>query len=178
MFWGEKLLKHLFEKLKEAVFAVIPVTLIVLLLCLTVVDVTAEFIILFLIGAVLLILGMTLFTLGADVSMMKIGQTIGSHITKSRKILLVGIVCFVLGAIVTIAEPDLRVLAESVPIVETSVMIIAVAVGVGIFLVISFFRVYLQVKLSYILLAMYGVVFLLALSPLIPALIIPNVQEG
>ena len=169
MFWGEKLLKHLFEKLKEAVFAVIPVTLIVLLMCLTVVDVTAEFIILFLIGAVLLILGMTLFTLGADVSMMKIGQTIGSHITKSRKILLVGIVCFVLGAIVTIAEPDLRVLAESVPIVETSVMIIAVAVGVGIFLVISFFRVYLQVKLSYILLAMYGVVFLLALSPLIPA---------
>ena len=61
------MLKHLFEKLKEAVFAVIPVTLIVLLLCLTVVDVTPEFIILFLIGAVLLILGMTLFTLGADV---------------------------------------------------------------------------------------------------------------
>ena len=162
------MLKHLFEKLREAVFAVVPVTLIVLLLCFTIVDVSAEFIILFLIGALLLILGMTLFTLGADVSMMKIGQSIGSYITRSRKILLVAIVCFILGAIVTIAEPDLRVLAESVPIVDTSVMIIAVAIGVGIFLVISFFRVYLQVKLSYILLAMYGMVFLLALSPLIP----------
>lgn len=162
------MLKHLFEKLKEAVFAVVPVTLIVLLLCFTIVDVSAEFIILFLIGALLLILGMTLFTLGADVSMMKIGQSIGSYITRSRKILLVAIVCFLLGAIVTIAEPDLRVLAESVPIVDTSVMIMAVAIGVGIFLVISFFRVYLQLRLSYILLAMYGIVFLLALSPLIP----------
>ena len=80
------MLKHLLEKLKEAAFAVLPVTLIVLLLCFTIVDVTLEFIILFLIGAFLLILGMTLFTLGADVSMMKIGQSIGSHITKSRNI--------------------------------------------------------------------------------------------
>ncbi len=100
--------------------------------------------------------------------MMKIGQAIGSHITKSRSILLVTVVCFVLGVIVTIAEPDLRVLAESVPIVDTFVMIIAVAIGVGIFLAISFFRVYLQIKLSYILVAMYGTIFALALSPLIP----------
>ena len=163
-----KLAKHLLEKLKEAVLAVVPVALIVIALCLTVVDVTAEFIVLFLVATVFLILGMTMFTLGADVSMMKIGQAIGSHITKSRKIIFIAIICFILGVIVTIAEPDLRVLAESVPIVETNVMIIAVAVGVGIFLVVSFFRVYLQVKLSYILLVMYGVIFALALSPLIP----------
>ena len=162
------MVKHIFEKFKEAVFAVLPVTLIVLALCFTLVKVTAEFIVLFLIATVFLIFGMTLFTLGADVSMMKIGQAIGSHVTKSRSAIFVGIICFILGVIVTIAEPDLRVLAESVPIVETNVMIIAVAVGVGIFLVVSFFRVYLQVKLSYILLVMYGVVFLLALSPLIP----------
>ena len=163
-----ELVKHIWEKFKEAVFAVIPVTLIVLALCFTLVKVTVEFIVLFLIATVFLIFGMTLFTLGADISMMKIGQAIGSHVTKSRSAVFVGIICFILGIIVTVAEPDLRVLAESVPIVKTGVMIIAVAVGVGIFLVVSFFRVYLQIKLSYILLVMYTLVFALALSPLIP----------
>ncbi len=162
------MLKQLLEKLKEACFAVFPVTVIVLALCFTLIEAGTDFIILFLIGAVLLILGMTLFTLGADVSMMRIGQAIGSHITKSRKVIFIALICFVLGVIVTIAEPDLRVLAESVPIVDTSVMIISVAVGVGIFLAVSFFRVYLQVKLSYIFWIMYVLVFLLALSPLIP----------
>ena len=162
------MLKQLFDKLKEAAFAVLPVTIIVLLLCLLVLDVSVNFIVLFLIGALLLILGMTLFTLGADVSMMRIGQAIGSHITKSRRIGFIALICLVLGIIVTIAEPDLRVLAESVPIVDTTVLIFAVALGVGIFLVISFFRVFLQIKLSYILLVMYGIVFALALSPLIP----------
>ena len=160
--------KQFIEKLKEATFAVAPVVLIVLVLCFTVVQTSAQFIVAFLIGAVLLIVGMIFFTLGADISMMRIGQTIGSHLTKSRNIPMIAIVCFVLGVIITIAEPDLRVLAESVPIVETGVMIVAVAVGVGLFLVISFFRVLLQIRLSYILFAMYALVFALALSPLIP----------
>ena len=160
--------KQLLEKLKESLFAVLPVAIIVLILCFTILKVSLEFVVLFLIGTLFLVLGMTLFTLGADVSMMRIGNTIGSHITKSRKIWLIALICLVLGVIVTIAEPDLRVLAESVPIVENTVMIMAVAIGVGIFLVISFFRVYLRTKLSYILLAMYALVFALALSPLIP----------
>lgn len=160
--------KQFVEKLKEAISAVAPVVVIVLALCLTIVPTSLDFIALFLVGAVLLIFGMIFFTLGADISMMRIGQAIGSHVTKSRNVPFIALVCFVLGVIITIAEPDLRVLAESVPIVETSVMIIAVAVGVGLFLVISFFRVFLQIKLSYILFVMYAVVFALALSPLIP----------
>ena len=165
---GNILKKQFIEKLKEATGAVAPVVAIVLVLCLTVVQTTAQFLVMFLIGAVLLVAGMIFFTLGADISMMRIGQAIGSHITRSRNIPFIAIICFVLGVIITVAEPDLRVLADSVPIVETSVMIIAVAVGVGLFLVVSFFRVFLQVKLSYILLAMYVVAFALAMSPLIP----------
>jgi len=160
--------KLLWEKLREAVPAVLPVTLIVLVLCFTVIDVSFEFIVLFLIGAFLLVAGMIFFTLGADVSMMKIGQSIGSHITKSRKIPFIALVCLILGIVITIAEPDLRVLADSVPIVENNLMIMTVAFGVGIFLVVSFFRVYLQIQLSYILIVMYGIIFALALSPLIP----------
>ena len=160
--------KQFTEKFREAVLAVAPVVGIVLVLCLTIVPTSAQFITAFLMGAGLLILGMIFFTLGADISMMRIGQTIGSHLTKSRNIPMIALVCFILGVIITIAEPDLRVLAESVPIVETGVMIIAVAVGVGLFLTVSFFRVLLQVRLSYILFAMYAMVFVLALSPLIP----------
>ncbi len=163
------MVKHLLSKFKEAVFAVFPVALIVLLLSLTIAKASLYSVISFLIATLLLVLGMTFFTLGADVSMMKIGQSIGSHITKSRSVLLVTVVCFVLGVIVTIAEPDLRVLADSLDkVVDPWIMIISVAVGVGIFLVVSFFRVYLQVKLYYILLVMYGLIFALSLSPLIP----------
>ena len=160
--------KKLLEKLKETLPAVLPVTAIVIILCLTVVNAPGEFILSFLIGAVLLSGGMILFTLGADVSMMRMGRAVGSHITKSRKIPFIALICFVLGVIVTVAEPDLRVLADSVPIVDTMVMILSVALGVGIFLAVSFFRVYLQIKLSYILIAMYALAFALALSPLIP----------
>ena len=162
------MIRSLFEKCKESLSAVLPVTVIVLALCLFAVKVTGAFLALFLLGALLLILGMSAFTLGADISMMKIGESIGSRITKTRNVPLIALVCLVLGVIITVAEPDLRVLAESVPIVETNVMIWAVAIGVGIFLVVSFFRVYLQVKLSFILLAMYALAFALALSPLIP----------
>jgi len=83
-----KLIKHLFEKFKEAFFAVFPVAAIVLVLSLTVAKASFFSIISFIIATILLIIGMTFFTLGADVSMMKIGQSIGSHITKSRSILL------------------------------------------------------------------------------------------
>lgn len=159
---------ELLIKFKEAFSAVIPITAIVIALCFTLVDIPINSMILFLIGTVLLIAGMIFFTLGADISMMSIGQSIGSHLTKSRNTWFIALICFILGVVITVAEPDLRVLADTAPIVDTMVLIVAVAVGVGIFLVVSFFRVYLQVKLAYILIAMYVLLFVLALSPLIP----------
>lgn len=160
--------KELLQKLRESLKAVIPVVTIVLILSMTIVDSSAKFIIMFLIGAALLVSGMILFTLGTDVSMMKMGQSVGSHITKSRKIPFIALICFILGVIATVAEPDLRVLADTVPMVDSTVLIASVAVGVGLFLVISFFRVYLQIKLNYIITVMYLLIFALALSPLIP----------
>ena len=163
------LLKNeLLIKFKESFSAVMPITAIVIALCLTLVDISTNSLILFLIGTVLLMIGMILFTLGADISMMSIGQSIGSHLTKSRNTWFIAFICFILGVVITVAEPDLRVLADTAPIVDTMVLIISVAVGVGVFLVVSFFRVYLQVKLAYILIIMYTLLFGLALSPLIP----------
>ena len=160
--------KEIAIKFKEALAAILPIACIVIILCLSIVDLPPYGLTVFLIGTVLLMIGMVFFTLGADISMMTIGEQIGSHLTKSRKIGLIALICFILGVMITIAEPDLRVLADTIPIVDSTVLIICVAVGVGVFLVISFFRVYLQVKLSYILIVMYSLMVLLALSPFIP----------
>ena len=116
---------------------------------------------LFMIGAFLLIGGMGLFTLGADMAMIPMGEQIGSQLTRSRKIgLLVGVSLF-MGILVTVAEPDLQVLAEQVPNVPNHVIILSVAVGVGFFLVAAILRILFQWKLSYLLIGFYGIVFLL-----------------
>lgn len=154
--------KLLSIKLREAVLSVLPITAIVLLLHYTIAPLPFYTLLLFLAGALLLILGMTFFTLGADISMMIMGEKIGSHLTKSRKLPLIILTTLVIGIFITVAEPDLKVLARQTPAVPDMVLIIAVAIGVGIFLIISFLRILLQVKLSYILIALYGLVFLLA----------------
>ncbi|MDF2941222.1 MAG: hypothetical protein K0S01_80 [Herbinix sp.] len=117
---------------------------------------------LFLIGSILLIVGMAFFTLGADISMMVMGEKIGSHLTSSRKLPLIIVVTFIIGVFITIAEPDLKVLARQTPAVPDMTLIIAVAIGVGIFLVVSFLRILFQIKFSYILIGLYLIVFILA----------------
>ncbi len=105
---------------------------------------------------------MGLFTLGTDLGMTPIGHHVGSAITKSKSIFLIVLVCFLVGTIITVSEPDLQVLAEQVPNVPNMVLILAVAVGVGIFLVISLCVSFLKIKLAYLLIGFYLIVFILA----------------
>ena len=151
-----------FEKFREATASVLPITLIVAALCFTVVPVTPDLMLSFLIGAVLLIVGMGLFTLGSDVSMTQIGTHMGSKLTKSRNLKLIVVVSLLLGIAITVAEPDLQVLAANVPAIDTLVLIITVAVGVGLFLTVSLLRILFAVPLKWLLLGLYGLVFLLA----------------
>lgn len=150
-------------KIKESVSSVLPITILVLLLHLTIVPMSQGTLFMFLIGAVMLIFGMGLFTLGADMSMMNMGERMGSHITKSRKIWLLVPITFLLGVIITVAEPDLQVLARQTPGVPDSVLIWSVAIGVGIFLVVAFLRNLIQIKLRSILIVLYILVFILAI---------------
>lgn len=152
----------LLSKLKEALFSVLPITVIVLLLTLTIAPVPFYTLALFLVGSLMLILGMALFTLGADLSMMVMGEKMGAHLTRSRKLPLIIIATFIIGMFITIAEPDLKVLAKQTPAVPDAFLIIAVAIGVGIFLVISFLRIFYRIKLSYLLIGLYIFVFILA----------------
>ena len=128
------------EKLSEALTAVSPTIGIVLLLSFTIAPIPPSILLLFLFGAVMLIVGMMFFTLGAELAMTPVGERIGTRIAQSRKLGIVLLLCFVLGFVITISEPDLQVLAEQVPSVPNAVLIVAVAAGVGVFLMIAMLR--------------------------------------
>ena len=104
--------KKLKEKIHESFSSVIPITLIVLLLSTTAAPMNLETLMLFLTGAVLLVIGMGFFTLGADMAMMPIGQQAGEQLTRTKKLWLIIACCFVVGIVITVAEPDLQVLAR------------------------------------------------------------------
>jgi len=154
--------KMFFEKFREAAAAVLPITLTVAVMCFSFVPVTPDLLLAFLIGAVLLIVGMGLFTMGSDVSMSQIGSHMGAKLTKSRNLPLILIVSFLLGVAITVAEPDLQVLAANVPNINTLVLILVVAVGVGLFLMVSMLRILFRIPMKWLLVGLYAVVFLLA----------------
>ena len=153
----------LLEKLKEAVASVLPIVTIVAVLCLLWVPLRTDLMLSFLIGSVFLVIGMGLFSVGADMAMTQIGSHMGARLTKSRNIPLILAVSFLLGAAITVSEPDLQVLARNVPAVNTTVLIVVVSVGVGLFLMLSMIRILRAIPLRWLLVACYGLVFLLAL---------------
>ena len=132
--------KKLKEKVLEARTSVVPITGIVLILSFTVAPMPVASLMLFLVGAVLLIVGVGFFSLGVDMSMMPIGDGIGRQIANGKRMGAMAPLCFLIGAFVTIAEPDLQVLAKQVPAVPDMVIILTVAAGVGLFMVIALLR--------------------------------------
>ena len=156
----------LIEKTKESLSAVLPITGIVLLISIFIVPVELGPMSLFLTGAILLILGMGLFQLGAEMAMTPLGEGIGVQISKSKRLLMVLFIGFIMGVIITVSEPDLQVLAEQVPDVPNLTLILAVAVGVGIFLAMAIVRIKYRISLSTLLLVFY--LLLLVLSFFVP----------
>ncbi len=150
------------EKTKEAFASVLPITAIVLLLSVSVAPMPTDTLLSFLTGAALLILGMGFFTLGADIAMQPIGEKVGAQMTKSRSLVTVILVSFLMGVIITVSEPDLQVLAQQVPGIPNAVLIGAVAVGVGVFLVLALLRILFRIPLNFLLILSYAVVFGLA----------------
>ena len=153
----------LLEKLKEAAASVLPISLIVLAICFMLVPVDTGLMLSFVLATAMLILGMGLFTLGAEMSMSKIGNCMGAKLTKSRRLGLILIVSFLLGVAITVAEPDLQVLAANVPEIDKTVLILTVSVGVGIFLMLCMVRILFGISLRLLLIVFYVLVFLAAL---------------
>ena len=158
-------MKELREKIKEALVSTLPVTAIVYILALTpIFDLSVTELITFTVGAVMLVLGIGMFSLGADLAMTPMGTHVGSGLSRQKKLGLLLGVCFVLGMLITIAEPDLQVLANQVSaVMNGTVLIYAVGIGVGAFLLIAILKIVFQRSLSHILMLFYMLMFALAL---------------
>ncbi len=158
-------MKELLAKIREALLSALPITAIVYILALTPwFDFSAAELITFTVGAVLLIVGLGLFSLGADLAMTPMGTYVGSGLSRQKKLGLLLAVCFVLGMLITIAEPDLQVLAKQVSaVMNGTVLIYAVGIGVGAFLMVAILRIVFRKALSNILMLFYMLLFALAL---------------
>lgn len=157
-----KLRQILSEKWKEALQAVLPIITIVLALSFTTAPLSPSVLLCFLMGAVLILVGMMFFTTGAETAMTPMGERIGTAMTKTKKLGVVITLSFLLGFIITVSEPDLQVLASQVPSVPNLILILSVACGVGVFLVVSLLRMLFSIALPPLLVGCCAVVFLLA----------------
>ena len=156
------LLNQIKDSMKESLQSVLPISAIVLLLSITAAPLGAGVLVLFLFGTLLLIVGMSFFTIGSGISMQPLGEGIGVQTGKSKRVWLSILICFVLGVLITIAEPDLTVLAEQVPSIPNMVLILSVALGVGLFLAIAFLRTKRGTALPKLLLIFYTIIIVLA----------------
>lgn len=143
------------EKIRESLSAVLPITGIVLMLSIFVIPMELGSVVMFLTGALMLIVGMGFFQLGAEMAMTPLGEGVGVQISKMKKLLTVLLTGFLMGVIITVSEPDLQVLAGQVPSVPNMVLIMTVAIGVGLFLALAIVRIRYKISLSMLLIVCY-----------------------
>ncbi|MBE6685089.1 MAG: DUF1538 domain-containing protein [Ruminococcaceae bacterium] len=156
-----KRLETIIEKIKEALQSVMPIALIILLFSFTICPLPNDIFIAFVVGTCLLVVGLGLFSLGAELSMERIGAHVGANLTRSRKIPIIAIISLIVGVLITISEPDLHVLAGYTGDRKFA-FILAVAAGLGVFLVIAVMRIIFKVKFKYILAGGYGTILILS----------------
>lgn len=151
------------EKISESLTAVLPITGIVLMLSVFLIPMELGSVVMFLTGALMLIVGMGFFQLGAEMAMTPIGEGVGVQISKMQKLLTVLLTGFLMGVIITVSEPDLQVLAGQVPSVPNEVLILTVALGVGFFLALAIVRIRYKISLSMLLIVCYLVLILVSM---------------
>ena len=157
---------NLMQKLKETLSSVLPIMLIILLLGLTVAPLGAVTIARFLVGGILLILGLTIFTWGVEIGILPLGEKCGAALTSKKNLLLLLSSAFIIGFMVTIAEPDVQVLADQIqnvsPAVNKWTLILMIAIGVGFFVLLGLLRTVLNWSLRWVLIICYTGLFILA----------------
>ena len=158
----------LLEKLKEVSLSVLPITILVIILSFTLVPIESEMLMRFILGAVIIILGLGIFLFGAHIGIVPIGNFMGETIAKTNKISLVGILGFLLGFFITIAEPDLQILAKQVNmasggIVSNTLILIVVSIGVGIMVGLGLIRIIYGIPLNKSFTLTYAIILILGL---------------
>jgi hypothetical protein len=161
-------LNALKQKFKDVVFAVLPVTIILLILNYTIAPIGRELVWRFIVGAVFIILGLGIFLFGADLAIQPIGQHMGSSITRKRSLPLLLTAGLVLGFFINIAEPDLMVLAKQVQQVTSGAisqwaLLVVVSIGIGIMVALGLLRIVFRISLSKLLTIFYAIIFILVI---------------
>lgn len=152
------------DKCKESALSIMPFFLIIMVLYLVFLPFNLATVLALLISTIIMIIGMALFNVGVDMSTMKMGGYVGSHLSRSRKLSFMAILSFILGFMVTISEPDLMVLAEQVPGISSKwIVLITVSLGTGIFLLLSTIRTIFRLSIKKILIFSYGIALLLCI---------------
>lgn len=154
--------KILKSRVNESITAVFPIFILVIIISFLI-AVPIKTIIAFVIGTVLLVVGLTLFQIGANASMISIAEGIGVYIVKKRKLGILIFVAFIVGFLITVSEPALWVLADQFKaVVSAPILILSVALGVGVFVTVALLRIVFQISLKYLVLISYSVVFIAA----------------
>ena len=151
------------EKLKEASLAVLPIGIIILILHFTVAPLNGGTLAMMFVGMAMLFVGLTLFSIGVELALMPIGEHVGSALISSRKLPLIFIVLFIFGFVVTVAEPDLSLLANQVASIPNTTLIIGISVGVGMFLMLAVLRILFHWRLGRVLSVVYPLAFIVAI---------------
>ena len=157
---------NILVKLRETTLSVVPIVVIVFLMGFFVVPLPGKMLLDFFVGAVLLIIGLTLFLHGVDVGIMPFGEQCGNKLTQKQNLALLLIASFFIGFLVTVAEPDIQVLSNQVkgiyPSVNRQLIIVMIALGIGIFMTLGLLKIVLNIPLHLILLFSYLLIFVLA----------------
>lgn len=152
------------SKFKESAVSVVPIMIIVLILNFTIAPLEPGQVPRFIIGGLLLIVGLSIFLVGADIGMVPFGQKVGSSLTYMRRLGPMLLAGFLIGFAVTIAEPDVQVLANQVtsviPSISKSGLLVSIALGVGLFVLLAILRTVMQLSLRKMLIFFYILVFI------------------
>ncbi|NMB00556.1 MAG: DUF1538 domain-containing protein [Firmicutes bacterium] len=155
------------DLVKDNIRAVTPIAAIVLLLNITLVPLGLPLILRFLVGAILIIIGLSLFLFGVEIGITPMGSLTGSSLVKTNKLPLVLLGGLFLGFFISVAEPGLMVLANQVDFVTISAissmkLLVVVSIGLAIMVALGFLRVFLNISLKVFLLVCYIIILVLA----------------
>ena len=149
------------SKLIESLQSIWPIAAIVAILAVSITPMETSTFLLFLIGVFCLIVGLAVFTIGAEMAMQPLGSKIGASLASSNKVWLIALISLIIGIMVTVSEPDLQILAEQISDIPNMLLILTVSVGVGIFLVFAMLRMVFHISLNILLIVFYVAVFVL-----------------
>lgn len=158
----------LLDKFKEVMASVLPITLIVLLLSFTLVPIPQDMLFRFIFGALLIIAGLAIFLWGAELGVQEMGEQFGKMVARSNGYAPVAILGFLLGFLITVAEPDLLILGNQISdatsgLLNAWTIVIVVSIGVGIMVAVGLFRILLEKSYRVMMTVTYAIIAALAI---------------